>query len=112
MIRWQVANANGASQTGVFFVSDGIEVTEQRDRDKPQVLKRLPIAVSGRISKIAEEDRYQFTAAKDGLVTVELFARRLGANFHGVLEVRDDAGRVVADVADTEGPRSGGDILG
>ena len=103
LVRWQVANANGSSQTGVFYVSDGVEVLEKRDRDKPQLLNTLPIAVNGRLSRIAEVDRYRFTAKKDGPVTVELFARRLGANFHGLLEVRDDSGRKLADVADTEG---------
>lgn len=102
-VRWQVANANGASATALFLVSDGHEILEQRDRDRPQRIETLPAAVSGRLSRIAEVDRYQLTPARDGPVTVELFARRLGADFNGVIEVRDENGRLIADSADTEG---------
>ena len=78
-------------------------IEQRRRADRPQTLPRLPIGVSGRLGKISEVDRYRFTAAQDGPVTVDLMARRLGANFNGVLEVRDAAGRLIADVADTEG---------
>src|SRR5439155_25132204 len=40
---------------------------------------------------------------KAGPVTCELFARRLGAGFHGVLEVHDAQGGLVADQVDSEG---------
>jgi hypothetical protein len=103
-VNWQVANANGASKTGVFFVSDHKEVVESRWRDHDvQVLDQLPIGVSGRIRKISEVDQYQFLASKNGPVTLNLMARRLGANFSAVIEVRDDAGNMIADAADTEG---------
>lgn len=103
LVRWQVANANGSSATAVFYVSDTPEVIENRFRNDSQILDSLPIGVSGRLSKIAEIDRYSFHPKQNGPITVELFARMLGANFNGVLEVRDSAGKVVADVADTEG---------
>src|SRR5262249_2309325 len=53
--------------------------------------------------KIEDMDRYRFIAPKDGPITCELMARRLGAKFLGVLEVRDAKGGLVADVAGTNG---------
>jgi hypothetical protein len=102
-VRWQVANANGSSTTAVFYVSDGPETVEARDRGQPQSLQRLPIGVSGRLERIAEVDRYHVTAVHDGPVSLELFARRLGANFNGMIQVRDIDDRLLADAADTEG---------
>lgn len=102
-IYWQVANANGISSTAIFMVSDHEEVLEDRYRENPQRLEALPAVVSGRLMKIAEVDQYQFTVKQSGLVSLDLYARRIGSNFHGVLAVYDQAGQQVADVADTEG---------
>jgi hypothetical protein len=102
-IHWQVANANGASGTAVFFVGDGPEVIESRRQAEPQPLAKLPVTVNGRLSKIAEVDRYTVTAAADGCLTVDLYARRLGANFNGTLKIRDAGGKLLADLIDTEG---------
>jgi hypothetical protein len=102
-IYWQVANANGISSTAIFMVSDHEEVLEDRYRQNPQRLETLPVVVSGRLMKIAEVDRYQFTVEQDDLVSLDLHARRIGSNFHGVLTVFDQNGKRIADVADTEG---------
>lgn len=102
-VRWQVANANGAAPTGRFMVTPAAPVLESRDRDRPQPLDALPAEVAGRIRKIAEVDRYEFTAPRSGPVSVELFARRLGSNFHGSLQVFDQSGKRLADFADTAG---------
>lgn len=103
LIHWQAANANGCTAAGAFIVGNGPEVVEDERRKAPQVLPSLPVTVSGRIMKIAEVDRYRFTAPRDGPITFELMARRLGAKFLGILEVRDSQGRVLADVAGTNG---------
>ncbi len=102
-VHWQAANANGCTSAGVFVVGTGTEVVEQEDRKVPQLLPVLPVTVSGRIRKIEEVDRYRFVAAKDGPITCELMARRIGAKFLGVVEVRDAQGERVADVAGTGG---------
>jgi hypothetical protein len=102
-VRWTVANANGGSTHGVFHVGDAAEVLEDERTRTPQELPALPCAVNGRIIKLEDVDRYRFRAERTGPVTCELFARRLGANFNGVLEVRDAAGRLLADAADTTG---------
>lgn len=102
-VYWQVANANGSSATALFDVSDGPEIVENRSRDLPQQISALPVAVSGRISRLTEVDRYTITAAKSGLVTVDLFARRLGSNFQPVLEVHDQAGKLLTAFSGTLG---------
>jgi hypothetical protein len=102
-IHWQVANANGASGTAVFFVGDGPEVLESRRQSEAQSLSQLPVTVNGRLSRITEVDLYALTATADGCLSVELYARRLGANFNGTLKVRDARGALLADVIDTRG---------
>jgi hypothetical protein len=101
--RFQVANANGSSSTALFYLSDSPEIVEARSRDFPQSLPPLPIAVSGRLSRLTEVDRYTLRADRDGLISLDLMVRRLGADFHGVLQVHDSAGTQIADLADTEG---------
>src|ERR1019366_6357612 len=63
----------------------------------------LPMTVSGRLSKNEEVDRYRFVAAKDGPITCDLMARRLGAKFLGIVEVHDGKGRLIADALGTSG---------
>jgi hypothetical protein len=101
-IRWQAANANGASATGLFMVGTGREIIEAEGRKGPQEVGELPVVVSGRLLKNEEVDAYRVTARRDGPLSVELTARRLGAGFHGCLEVRQ-GGRLVAEAVDTEG---------
>jgi hypothetical protein len=102
-IHWRVANANGGSNTGVFMVGQGDELIEDEQRVAPQELSRLPVTVSGRLGRIEEVDRYRFQAPRDGVVTCELMARRLGSDFHGVLEIRDGTNRILSEVVDTQG---------
>lgn len=103
LVKWQVANANGASPVGTFHIAKDTPVAEEPDRLEPQKLPALPVVVSGQIRRLEEIDRYQFEVAQAGPVTVEVVARRLGSPLHAMVQVRDAAGRMVADVADTEG---------
>lgn len=102
-IRWQAANANGATSTGTFVVGTGVELVEDEKRKVPQALGPLPVTVSGRLLKNEEVDRYRITTAKAGPVTCSLTARGLGSNFNGVIEVYDAQGKLVAEDVDTEG---------
>jgi hypothetical protein len=102
-IHFQAANANGGSAVGVFIVSPENEILEEESRKGPQVLPALPVNVSGRLLKNEEVDRYRFATPKAGPVTCELQARQLGSKFHGILAVHETDGRLVADIADTEG---------
>ncbi len=103
-IRWTVAGASGAgTRTGIFWVGTGPEILEAPTTKTPQLLPALPVTVSGRLAKIEEVDRYRFAVPKDGPVTCEVIARKLGANVNAAVTIRDPAGRVVADAMDSEG---------
>lgn len=101
--RWQGANANGVTAAGKFYVSGGREVVEVEGRKQPQILDTLPVAVSGRVKIVEEVDRYRFKAPANGPITCILESRAFGSVLNGVMEVRDAAGRMVADAADTAG---------
>ncbi len=103
LIKWQAANANGASPTGLIFVSAAPAVAEVAKRTEPQELPALPVTVSGQIRRIEEVDEYVFRAPQAGIVTLELLARSLNSPLHGMVKVRDASQKVIADVADTEG---------
>ena len=103
-IYWQAANANGATTRGVFMVSQTPEVLEvpRRTGKEVQVLPALPVIVSGQVTKIEEVDRYQFSVAKAGPVTCQIVAKRLNSALRAIIEIRNKAGKLVADVVDTE----------
>jgi hypothetical protein len=102
-IRWCAANANGGSPCSVFIVGHGNEILEDEGRRGAQELTSLPMTVNGRLLKIEEVDTYRFLTDRSGIVTCELMARRLGSDFHGVIEIRDPDGRRIAEAVDTEG---------
>lgn len=103
-IDWQVANANGASAPSPFWISHLPEVQEVERRRQAQPLPAFPLVVNGRVAKVEEVDKYSFSVDKPTLITCELFCRRLGVQkMYGVLEVRDENNKLVADAADTAG---------
>ena len=108
LVKWQAANANGVSPTGVLHVGQFPEVVELPQHIGPQDLPQLPVIVSGQIRRIEEIDRYRIKPTQAGPITVELLARQLTAPgnlmcLHGMLQVTDDTGRRIVDVAATEG---------
>lgn len=102
-IDWQVANAGGTSAPALLWVGHLPEVVEKERRKEAQALPALPVVVNGRIAKVEEVDRYSFSVPQATLVTCELFCRRLGSKMNGMLEVRDEVGKLIADAADTAG---------
>jgi hypothetical protein len=103
IIRWQVANANGASPPGFLVIGTNREVIEADDRTTAQQLESLPVTVSGQIKKIEEVDRFRFAASKTGPISLSLCARKIGSMLNAVLEVYNDGGDLVASAADTAG---------
>ena len=103
LVKWQVANANGASPVESFHIGSVPELVEDTKRKTTQVLPALPVTVSGQIRRIEEIDRYQFQIPKAGPVTIELLARRMNSPLHGMIQVRDASGRVILDASDSEG---------
>lgn len=107
MVCWQIASANGPSRTASVLLSDERELLETRSRDFPQRISELPVAISGRLSRLTEVDQYELTAERDGPISVTLMARRFGSDFRGMIRVQDAAGRQIADFADTTGMDGG-----
>ncbi len=103
LVRWQAANANGATAAGVILIAIGPEIRETLRHKLPQALPTLPIAVAGQLSRLEEVDRYTFIAPRTGPITLDVWTRRLKTKMNAVLEVRDATGRLVADAADTAG---------
>lgn len=101
-VEWQVANANGSTARGTFIVGSDPEVLEDEKSKESQTLPSLPVTVYGRISKISEIDHYRFTTVEPGIVRCQL-QDRLGQPFYCVFQIRDAAGNLVVDTADTEG---------
>lgn len=102
-VRWRAVNACGSKGAGTFWVGRGREVPESPGNGVVTDAGALPVTVFGRLARIEEIDRYRFTPPSDGMIEAEVFARRLGADIHAVLEVRDSKGMVVAEHADTLG---------
>ncbi|MEC7567062.1 MAG: hypothetical protein VX738_15380 [Planctomycetota bacterium] len=103
VVYWQVANANGISKTALFHVSDQREILEQRFRDRSMNLDRLPVGVSGRLSRLTEKDGYTFTADKTGVVELDVWARRVGSNVNIAVQVYDGGSVKIVDLVDTIG---------
>ena len=103
LVHWGVANASGSGDTGKFLITESPFALEDEGRRGPQVLPPAPVHLCGRLGRIEEVDQYQMEAKGDGIVTCELVARRLGADFFGVLRVTDEGGKLVAEYADTAG---------
>jgi hypothetical protein len=103
VVRWQAANANGATASGRFVVGAAPEVVDNGDRRLRQSLPALPVTVSGQIKHIEEVDRYEFTAGKSGPISIFLCAREIGSELNAAIEIHDQQGRLIADVADTAG---------
>jgi hypothetical protein len=107
LVRFQVANANGASPPGFVHVGSAADIVEQAGDtaalSSPQVLSALPVVVSGQVQLIEEIDRYSFVAPRTEPITIELFARRFGSMLHAAVKIHDAQGKLVFDRADTEG---------
>lgn len=109
VVKWQAANANGATSAGRFMVNDVASVVEVERRSDsesettPQQIESLPVCISGQIKRIREVDYYRFTATKSGPITCSLVARTIGSQLNAIVEIRDQTGRVIAEAADTAG---------
>ena len=103
IVKWQAANANGATGTGRLVVTHAANLLETESRSEPQQIGPLPVCISGQIKHIKEVDEYSFTAAESGPITCSTAARKIGSQLNAVIEIRDSAGRLVAEAADTAG---------
>lgn len=103
LVFWQMANANGATGTATFLVSEYQEITEQRFRDTPMQIETLPIGISGRLSKLTEKDLYQLYSDVDQTIAIDCWARRLGSDINVAIQVFASDDTQLIDEVDTEG---------
>ena len=103
LVFWQMANANGATGTATFLVSEHQEIIEQRFRDTSMKIKTLPVGISGRLSKLTEKDSYQLYSDVDQTIAIDCWARRLGSDINIALQVFASDNTQLVDEVDTEG---------
>src|SRR5262249_59481942 len=91
------------------LVSPLPQVLEQEPNDTPAQATRvtLPCGINGRIGQKRDLDHFVFAATKGKAIRFELKARRFGtllqSSLHGVLDVMDKTGKVLAGNDDTHG---------
>src|SRR4029079_7310593 len=78
-------------------VSDFTELIETTSADgKLQELLAAPIAVSGRLGTVGEEDKYVIAVSPKQKLRFDVVARQFGSPLDGVLTVRKEDGEQVA----------------
>ncbi len=102
-VQWSVANANGASQGGIFMIGEGESLIENELRNAPQLIPHFPITIEGRLGRIEEVDHYFFKATKSGPITCQTMARSLGNDLNLVVQVRNESGPLISEMFDTAG---------
>jgi hypothetical protein len=108
IVAWQAANANGTTARGIFLVGQFPEVMEverglNADLHDAQVLPALPLTINGQVKVTEDIDRYRFKAEQSGPVACLVLGRELGLDLNAIVEVRNAAGQMVAEGADTAG---------
>ena len=103
IVRWQVANANGASSAGRFIVGQGPEMVEQPGRRGTQDIPALPVTISGQVTRIEEVDQFRFTATQTGPMSCTVATHGLKSPLNAVLQIHTAGGQLVADAVDTAG---------
>jgi hypothetical protein len=99
--------AEGAASGIKFMVGDLPEIVEEEiDGDPIPVDVQLPVTINGRIFPRQDIDIWSCMLRKGQTVACEVHAARLGSPLDSRLEVRDPAGRVVAENDDAFGADS------
>jgi hypothetical protein len=84
-------------------LSDFAELSESAEVGKLQELPAAPVAVSGRLSKTAEEDKYLLAVKPGQKLRFDVVARQFGSPVDGVLTVRNEKGEQLATGDDRPG---------
>ena len=104
---WPVAGASGSRPR--VQLSNLAEVLEQAaDPKKVQTLPAVPTAVSGRLLKPGEKDRFRLPVTAGQKIRIEVFADRIGSPVDSLLELQNDKGGVLTkndDVGNTSDSR-------
>jgi len=84
------------------LVSDLTEMVE-KDGTALQEIAAVPVAVSGRIAKAGESDRFRLKVQPGAKLRFEVFADRLGSPMDAVLKLQRDNGTQLAQSDDSPG---------
>jgi hypothetical protein len=96
--RWRVWTAQGATSSLKFLVGELPEIIEHEiDGDPLPVAIATPLTVNGRIFPRGDIDIWSFRARNGENFTCEVQAARLGSPLEARLEIRDGAGRRLAE---------------
>jgi Bacterial pre-peptidase C-terminal domain len=96
--------SQGATPAMKFVVGELPEIIEhETDGDPLPVQVQLPVTINGRIFPREDIDVWSFQARKGQRIRCEVDAARLGSPLDARLEVRDSAGRRLAESDDTHG---------
>ncbi len=99
---WYCTTAEGATQLRPFVVGDlpeAIEDEEKTTQDRPQPVT-MPVTINGRIYPRADLDEFSFEAKAGEHLSCEVMSQRLGHKLDAKLELRDAAGRIIAESDD------------
>jgi hypothetical protein len=88
--------AGPRTNTICYAVGDLPECIEAERAEGPEQLLELPTIVNGRIASAGEVDLYRFEGRVGREIVAEVQARRLGSPLDSLLQLTDDAGRVLA----------------
>ena len=105
---WYCTTSEGTTLLRPFIVGDLPEVIEDEEQTiagHPQSIT-LPVTVNGRMYPRADLDEYRFTAEAGTIVSCEVVSQRLGHKLDTRLELRNQAGQLVAEADDHVGPDS------
>ncbi len=78
------------------IVSNHAELLEAPAGDKPQELSAAPVAVSGCIGVVGEQDRYRLSVTPGQSLRFDVWARRAGSPLDGVLSIQNEQGAELA----------------
>jgi hypothetical protein len=95
---WRLWTSQGATPAMKFMVGDVPEIVEDEiDGDPVPVKVTLPVTINGRIFPREDVDIWTVQAKKGQAITCEVHAARLGSPLDARLEIRDAAGRRLAE---------------
>ena len=95
---WRCWNAQGVTAPLPFVVGDLPEIVEEETDGQPlPVPVTLPVTINGRVFPREDADVWTFDAAAGQSVTCAVTARDLGSPLVARLEVRDPAGKMLAE---------------
>lgn len=104
---WNVSTSQGISETRKFVIGNLPEIVEQEiDGEPVPVSITLPVTINGRIFPREDVDVWTVDLPAGRVVTCSVNAARLGTGLDSRLEIRDPAGRRIAENIDWFGSDS------